>query len=234
MGGSAPPAGFDAVHQLEAMGVPVVSRVAAVQGARDKIRSAQLLARAGLPLPATAVVGHGLPDLERLVEPLGPPPWIVKLPEGAQGMGVARVDSLPSLRTVVDMLQSLGQRLLVQHYVREASGLDIRVLVVGGQALAAMRRQSAGDEIRSNLHRGGTAEGLALTPQLTEIAVRAAEALGLDVAGVDMLPSRNGPVVAEVNGSPGLEGLEQATGVDLASEVVAYLERRNAAPGVDG
>lgn len=227
MGGSAPEHTFDALRQLEEAGIPAVNSATALEFARDKVRSFQRLAVAGLPLPATVVLGREAPVDAAGLEVLGPPPWIVKLPRSSQGMGVACVDSLASLRSVADMLRALDQRVLVQHYVREASGMDIRVLVVGGEAIAAMRREASGDdEIRSNLHRGGTAEEIGIPPDLEAIAVKAASALGLDVAGVDLLPSKHGPVVAEVNGSPGLAGLEDATGRDLAGLVVEYLASR--------
>jgi len=230
MGGSAPHHTYDALHQLEEAEVLTINRSAGLELARDKVRSFQRLAVAGLPLPATLVLGRGAILEPQALEFLGPPPWIVKLPRSTQGLGVARVDSLTSLRTVVDMLRALDQRVLVQHYVREASGMDIRVLVVGGEAVAAMRRQSSSsDEFRSNLHQGGSAEAVGIPPRVEAVAVAAAQALGLDVAGVDLLPSKPGPIVAEVNGSPGLAGLQEATGQDLASIIVAYLETRHAA-----
>lgn len=223
MGGSAPEHTSDALRQLEAAGVPTTNSAASLELARDKVRSFQRLAVAGLPLPATIVLGRDAPvDLNSL-EMLGPPPWIVKLPRSTQGLGVVIVDSLPSLRSVVDMMRSLDQRVLVQHYVRESRGMDIRVLVVGGEAIAAMRRVAVGDEIRSNLHQGGRAEAVAITPLLEKTALAAAGALGLEVSGVDLLPSKNGPVVAEVNGSPGLAGLQEATGEDLAAQILEFL-----------
>jgi ribosomal protein S6--L-glutamate ligase len=224
LGGSAPGHALDTLLHLKEGGVPCVNRWEALLRARDKVVSFQLLAQAGIPLPTTVVLGAKVAALEEAVEPLGPAPWIVKLPRSTQGLGVARVDSLESLRSVVDMLRSLGQRVLVQHYVRESSGMDIRVLVVGGRAVAAMRRQAPAGEVRSNLHRGGSAEEVGLTPFLADTATAAAAALGLDVAGVDLLPAEGGPVVAEVNASPGLQGLEEATGRDLAAQVVAHLD----------
>jgi len=229
MGSSAPTPAFVALRQLEAAGVPCVNASAPLEVARDKARSFQALAAAGVPLPATVVLSAGGRLGEALLEPLGPPPWIVKLPVSTQGLGVARVDSLPSLRTVVDVLRGLAQQVLVQRYVAEAAGTDVRVLVVDGRAVAAMRRRAQGDEVRSNLHRGGKAEAVEPTGELARIAAAAAGALGLRVAGVDLLPADEGPLVIEVNGSPGLEGLEKATGRDLATEVLAPVQ--NQPPG---
>lgn len=224
LGGSAPDGAFDALRQLEEAGIPCVNPPGALALARDKIATSQRLAAAGVPHPPTAVLGPKSDGVEAAVDFLGPPPWILKLPRSTQGLGVVRVDSLASLRSVLDMLQHLGQRVLLQQYVREAAGMDIRVLVVGNDALAAMHRRAvAGDEIRSNLHRGGVAEPIALSESLAELAVRSSRALGLSVCGVDLLPGRDGPVVAEVNGSPGLEGLERATGLDLAACIVSAL-----------
>lgn len=222
MGSSAPPMAHDVLHQLETAGVRCVNQAGPLSISRDKARTFQVLAQAGVPLPQTIVLGRRTP-LDSALARLGPPPWILKLPVGTQGVGVSRVDSPESLRTVVDMLHGLEQRVLLQRYVEESAGTDIRVLVVGGQALAAMRRRARPGEVRSNLHQGGAGEGVALLPEWSRVAESAASAVGLEVAGVDLLPSRDGPVVCEVNGSPGLEGLQRATGEDLATRVIEFV-----------
>ena len=224
MGSSAPLEAFDALRQLELHSIPCINSSASLEVCRDKARSLQVLAAAGVPIPRTVVVGREAP-LQSCLPRIGSPPWILKLSVGTQGTGVARVDSVASLRTMVDLLRGLGERVLVQQFVAEAKGTDVRVLVVGGQAVAAMQRRAKGDEIRSNLHLGGTSEGIALTPTMTRVAEKAAKAVGLDVAGVDLLPSKDGPVVCEINGSPGLEGLAAATGRDLAGELLSFLTR---------
>lgn len=225
LGSSASAAALDTLDVLERCGVPCVNHAAALRQTRDKARAFVALAAAGLPLPPTVLLGRDT-SAKAAAERLGPPPWVVKLPHGTQGMAVTQVGSLPALRSLVDMLRGLEQRIVLQHLIPEAKGVDVRVLVLGGRAVAAMRRTAQGDEWRSNLHRGGQAVAEALTPELREVAERSAAALGLEVAGVDLLPSEPGPVVCEVNGSPGLEGLEQATGRDLASELVATLAAR--------
>ncbi|MGE0707191.1 MAG: RimK family alpha-L-glutamate ligase [Planctomycetota bacterium] len=222
MGSSSPQRGFEVLRHLEAAGVPCINRAESLALARDKVLTFQRLACAGVPLPPTVVVGQQAP-LETLLAPLGPPPWVVKLPVAAQGQGVALAESLPALRALLDLMEGLKQRALVQHFVREAGGVDIRVLVVEGQAVAAMRRKAGPGEFRSNLHRGGAAEEVGIFPALAEVAERAARALDLTVAGVDLLPGGETPVVAEVNGSPGLEGLQAATSRDLAAELLTRL-----------
>lgn len=222
MGSSAPPDGFDALRQLEAISVLCINSSTSLAISRDKARTFQVLARNGIPLPQTVLVGREA-GVHRAIDVLGDPPWIVKLPVSAQGMGVARVDSVESLHSVTDMLLGLQQRVIIQHYVEEARGTDIRILVVGGKSVAAMRRRARADDIRSNLHRGGTSENVEILPEWSKIAEAAARATGLQVAGVDLLPGRHGPLVCEVNGSPGLQGLENATRRDLASDIVTFL-----------
>ncbi len=223
LGSSAPEEALDTLDALTRAGVPCVNEAGALRQTRDKARAFVALAAAGLPLPGTILLGRDT-SAKAAAERLGPPPWVVKLPHGTQGMAVTQVGSLPALRSLVDMLRGLGQRLVLQQLVQEARGVDVRVLVLGGKAVAAMRRTAQGDEWRSNLHRGGAAGPEPLTPELTAVAERSAAALGLRVAGVDLLPTSSGPLVCEVNGSPGLEGLQQATGRDLAAELVRELE----------
>jgi len=177
---------------------------------------------AGVPCPDSLVVGRQ-GSVDGVADLLGPPPWIVKLPMSAQGAGVALAESAASLRAMLDLLQSLQQRVLVQRFVAAARGTDIRVLVLRGKARGAMRRRAGGDEIRSNIHRGGKGEAVILDTAATEIAEAAAVTLGVDVAGVDLLESDDGYLVCEVNGSPGLRGLQQATGRDFAAEIIELL-----------
>lgn len=228
MGSSAPPETLHVLRQLELMNILCINTVAALQQSRDKIAAFQILARNELPVPVTALVGRDA-DLAHAVENVPGPPWIVKIPVSTQGSGVVLAESERSLRSICDAFHGVGQRVLVQAFVAEAAGSDIRVLVVGGRARAAMRRQGQKGEFRSNIHRGGRAEEVKLTAKLSNLAEDAAGALGLEVAGVDLLESELGPVIIEVNGSPGLEGLSAATGRDLADDVVRYLEIRHEA-----
>jgi ribosomal protein S6--L-glutamate ligase len=225
MGSSAPPEAFHVLALLEGLGVPCVNASAGLRLTRDKTTATLALVRAGLPVPPSALVGREAP-LEAVFEAVPGPPWIIKLPVSTQGSGVMLAESLRSLRSLCDALHGVGQRVLVQSFVAEAAGADVRVLVVGGRALGAMRRQGQGDEFRSNLHRGGRAAPVALTPALSDVAQRAAAALGLEIAGVDLLESDRGPLIIEVNGSPGLEGLTHATERDIAGEVIEYLVNR--------
>jgi len=222
MGAACPAAGLHVLLQLKAAGVPVINDPSALWLARDKVRCALVLACAGLPLPKTLVPGrHVGPDA--VAAELGPPPWVIKRPEGSKGEAVYLV------RTAVDLSAHLSNAetpLVVQRFVAEASGTDLRVLVIGGRAVAAMRRRSSDGDFRSNLHLGGTAEAVALEPELAQLAERATETLGLDVAGVDLVESSAGLLVIEVNGSPGLRGIEDATGLDLSAGVIALLEER--------
>ncbi len=223
LGSSAPPECFHVLEWLEARSVPCRNRADALRRTRDKATQMLELVAGRLPLPPTALVGRDSP-LDPVLEALPGPPWIVKLPVSTQGSGVILAESRRSLQSICDTLHATGQRLLVQGFVAEAAGADVRVLVVDGTARAAMRRRGRADEFRSNLHRGGTAEEATLTPALVDVAERATAALGLHVAGVDLLESAEGPLVVEVNGSPGLEGISVATGRDVAAEVVSFLE----------
>lgn len=229
VGSSGPPEAIDVLRYLFGQGIPCVNTSKGLLRSRDKLRSFQILAHHGLPLPQTALLSSQTP-IASLLNNFPGPPWIIKLPLSTQGQGVMLLESQRSLLSAVGTLQSLGQRLLLQEFIQEAAGADLRVLVVGGKALAAMRRRSKGDDFRSNLHQGGSAQSVALTPDLCDIAERAASSLGLEVAGVDLLESNRGPLIIEVNGSPGLEGLSAATGRDLADEIVTYLEQRKNAP----
>jgi ribosomal protein S6--L-glutamate ligase len=215
--------GTAVVRQFEMMGTYVLNKSDGILRARDKLRCMQLLAEQGIGLPAT-VFGDNPDDTQDLLNLLGRPPHVVKLVEGTQGTGVVLAEKLSSSRSVIEAFRGLYANFLVQEFIREAQGSDIRCFVVGGKVIAAMKRQAREGEFRSNLHRGGTAEAAKLSAAETETAIRAAAVTGLAVAGVDLLRSRRGPVVLEVNSSPGLEGIEGATGVDVAGAIVDYIE----------
>jgi ribosomal protein S6--L-glutamate ligase len=217
--------GLAVLRQFEAMGVYCLNGSIAVNRSRDKLRAHQLLAKRGVGLPATAFA-HRADSADDLVRSVGGPPVVVKLLEGTQGVGVVLCETKTAAQSVIEAFRGLRAYFLVQEYIAEAGGADLRVLVVGGEAAAAMRRQGADGEFRSNLHRGGRAEPVALTPEEERTAVEAVEALGQQAAGVDVLRSNRGPLVLEVNSSPGLEGIERATGVDVASRIVRHVEKR--------
>ena len=217
--------GTAVVRQFEMMGTYVLNKSDGILRARDKLRSMQLLAEQGIGLPAT-VFGDNPDDTQDLLNLLGRPPHVIKLVEGTQGTGVVLAEKVSSSRSVIEAFRGLYANFLVQEFVREAKGSDVRCFVVGGKVIAAMKRQAREGEFRSNLHRGGTAEAAKLTAAETETAIRAAAVMGLAVAGVDLLRSRRGPVVMEVNSSPGLEGIEGATGVDVAGAIIEYVEEK--------
>lgn len=217
--------GTAVLRQFEMMGVYTPNRSDAVVRARDKLHCLQLLAQQGLGLPGT-VFGDNPDDTSDLLAMLGKPPHVIKLVEGAQGQGVVLAEKLNGSRSVIEAFRGLYANFLVQEFIGEAKGADVRCFVVGGKVIASMRRQAKAGEFRSNLHRGGTAEFTALNDEETDSAIRAAAVMGLGIAGVDLLRSKRGPLVLEVNASPGLEGIEAATGVDVAGEIIAYLERR--------
>lgn len=211
--------GLAVVRQLEAQGVPAVNGAQAIERSRDKLRALQLLAGQGVPVPRT-VLARGSGDLAAFVEQVGGLPAILKLIRGTQGVGVMIAHSKAEVESILSTLQDLGQETLLQEFVAESRGRDVRALVVGGRVVAAMRREARAG-FRSNLHRGGEGSALELPPEFAAVAVRAAAVLGLEVAGVDLLEARSGPKVMEINSSPGLEGVERATGVDVAAAIVA-------------
>jgi ribosomal protein S6--L-glutamate ligase len=217
--------GTAVLRQFEMMGVFTPNSSDAILRARDKLRCLQLLARETLGLPAT-VFGDNPDDTNDLLAMLGDPPHVIKLNEGSQGQGVLLAEKRSASQSVIEAFRGLYANFLVQEFIREANGADIRCFVVGGKVVAAMRRQGREGEFRSNLHRGGTASVAQLNAAETDTALRAARVMGLNVAGVDLLRSRRGPLVLEVNSSPGLEGIESATGVDVAGEVIEYIVRR--------
>ncbi len=217
--------GTAVLRQLEMMGVFTPNPSDAVLRARDKLRCLQLLAREGIGLPIT-VFGDNPDDTADLMAMLGEPPHVIKLNEGAQGQGVLLTEKRSASQGVIEAFRGLYVNFLVQEFIGEADGADIRCFVVGGRVVAAMRRQAADGEFRSNLHRGGKATKARLNAKEIDTALRAARTLGLNLAGVDLLRSKRGPLVLEVNASPGLEGIEAATGVDIAGEIIDYLVRR--------
>ena len=217
--------GTAVLRQFEMMGVYTPNSSDAILRARDKLRCLQLLAREQLGLPAT-VFGDNPDDTADLLAMLGQAPHVIKLNEGAQGQGVLLAEKQSVSQAVIEAFRGLYANFHVQEYIRESQGADIRCFVVGGKVVAAMRRQAKDGEFRSNLHRGGTAMQTELSAKEIDVALRAARTMGLNVAGVDLLRSRRGPLVLEVNSSPGLEGIEAATNVDVAGEIVEYLERR--------
>jgi ribosomal protein S6--L-glutamate ligase len=217
--------GTAVVRQFEMAGVFSLNESQAIARSRDKLRSLQILAREGIRLPRTSIA-RDPDDSKGVLAAVGGPPVVVKLIEGTQGSGVVLAETRKAATSLIGAFQELNANFLVQEFIAEAGGADYRAFVVGGEVVAAMRRHAAEGEFRSNLHRGGSAEGVELTEEQRDTAVRAASALGLDVAGVDLLDSERGPLVLEVNSSPGLEGIEKYTGVDVAGRIVAFAEER--------
>jgi ribosomal protein S6--L-glutamate ligase len=211
--------GCAVVAQFEAMGMPVLNRSDAILRARDKLRSLQVLAAQRIPMPRTAVV-RSLVDLDDALDQVGGLPCVLKLLKGTQGIGVMLAESRESMESTLQAFWSLGHAVLLQELVEESRGRDVRAFVVGGQVVAAMRREAKVGEFRSNIHRGGRGVPVRLGPEDEREVLRAASAMGLEVAGVDYLESAAGPKVIEVNASPGFEGLEAATGADVAGAVV--------------
>jgi len=215
--------GAAVVRQFEMMGVLSANSSEAISKSRDKLWSIQLLAHAGVEMPVTGFA-HATKDLDGLMEIVGGTPVVIKLLEGTHGMGVVLAETRKAAESVIEAFRQLDANILVQEFIAESGGADVRVVVVGDEAVASMRRQGAPGEFRSNLHRGGTARAIELTDDERDTAVRAARVMGLHVAGVDMLQSSDGPVVLEVNSSPGLEGIEETTGVDVAGRIIEFLE----------
>ncbi|QDU65158.1 30S ribosomal protein S6--L-glutamate ligase [Engelhardtia mirabilis] len=220
--------GAAVVRQFEMMGVFPLNESQAISRSRDKLRCLQLLSRRGIGLPVTGFA-HSTKDVEGIIEAVGGAPLVVKLLEGTQGIGVVLCETNKAAESVIEAFRGLDANILVQEFIKEAGGADLRCFVVGDKVVAAMMRQGAPGEFRSNLHRGGTAKAVKITPEERSTAVRSAKAMGLKVCGVDLLRSNHGPVVMEVNSSPGLEGIEEATGVDVAGAIIAYIEA-NAGP----
>lgn len=217
--------GTAVLRQFEMMGTYTPNPSDAILRARDKLRAHQLLARQGIALPIT-VYGDNPDDTGDLLHLLGAPPYVVKLVEGAQGNGVILAEKASAARGVAEAFRGLYANFLVQEFIKEAGGCDLRCLVVGGKVVAAMQRRAAPGDFRANLHRGGEAGAVELSQEEIAIALRACKAVGLTVAGVDLLRSNRGPLVLEVNSTPGLEGIEHATGIDVAGAIIGHLEQR--------
>lgn len=224
IGASATFFGAAVVRQFEMMKIFSAVESQALVRSRDKLRSLQLMARAGIGMPKTAFAST-TKYVDNLIEQAGGVPVVVKLLEGTQGIGVILAETQASAKSVIEAFLGVKVNLLVQEFVKEAKGVDIRAFVVDGQIVGAMKRQGAKGEFRSNLHRGGTARALELSAEEKSTAIRAAKKLGLGIAGVDMLQSNRGPLVMEVNSSPGLQGIEGATKVDIAGKIIEYVER---------
>lgn len=216
--------GAAVVRQFEMMKVFTAVESQALIRSRDKLRSLQILSRAGLGLPKTIFMDYSR-DTEGVVEAVGGAPVVIKLLEGTQGLGVVLAENKKAAQSVIEAFHGVKARIIVQEFIKEAKGADIRAFVVNGEVVGAMRRQARDGEFRSNLHRGGVATVVKLNRQEKHAAVTAAKKMGLSVAGVDMLPSRRGPLIIEVNSSPGLEGIEGATKVDIAGRIMQFLER---------
>lgn len=216
--------GTAVVRQFEMMHVFSAVESQALVRSRDKLRSLQILSRAGLGLPKTIFSNYSK-DVDKILAEVGGSPVVIKLLEGTQGIGVVLAENDKAAISVMEAFNGLKARVIVQEFIREAKGADIRAFVIDGQVVGAMRRQAKEGEFRSNLHRGGTAEVITLSRQEEIAALKAAKALGLGIAGVDMLQSERGPLIIEVNSSPGLEGIEYATKNDIAGEIIKYLEK---------
>ncbi|MBI9091690.1 MAG: 30S ribosomal protein S6--L-glutamate ligase [Desulfobacterium sp.] len=221
--------GTAVVRQFEMMGVYCVNESVAISRSRDKLCSLQLLARKGIGLPVTGFA-HSTKFTDDLITMVGGSPLVVKMIEGTQGVGVVLAETKKAAQSVIQAFRSLKANILVQEYIKESNGSDIRCWVIGSKVVAAMRRQGPEGDFRSNLHRGGKATTVKITPEERSTAMRAAKIMGLRVAGVDLLRSNHGPVVMEVNSSPGLEGIEKTTDINVAGMVIDYIEK-NAAPG---
>ena len=215
--------GLAVLRQFEMMGVWTLNESAAIGRARDKLWALQIMSRLGVGMPVTGFANSARRS-EELIRMVGGPPVVIKLVEGTQGLGVVLGETMPSAKSTFEAFRGANINILVQEFVKDAGGADIRAFVIGDRVVASMKRQGGPGEFRSNLHRGGTAEKIEITPEERSTAVRACRALGLNVAGVDMLRSRHGPVLIEVNSTPGLQGIEQSTGIDIAEQIIVFLE----------
>ncbi|WP_342608158.1 30S ribosomal protein S6--L-glutamate ligase [Vibrio tritonius] len=219
--------GTAVLRQFEMMGVYPVNESVAISRSRDKLRSMQLLSRKGIGMPITGFASKP-DDVKDLLDMVSGAPVVIKLLEGTQGIGVVLAETRTAAESVIEAFMGLKANIMVQEYIKEAGGADIRCFVIGDKVIAAMKRQGAEGEFRSNLHRGGTASLIKITPQERKTAIEAAKAMGLNVAGVDLLRSERGPLVMEVNSSPGLEGIEAATGKDIAGMIIEFIEKNAA------
>src|SRR5580693_922655 len=216
--------GLAVVRQFDLMGVPVLNTALAIARSRDKLRAMQLLTKRNIDVPIT-VCARTPDSIEPALALVGGAPCIVKLQQGAQGIGTMIAETPQAVTSLLETLWAMGQDIILQQYIAEAKGRDLRVLVVGGRVVAAMRRQAKAGEFRSNLHRGGLGVRADLDPRYRIAAIAATKVMGLEVAGVDMLEGRGGPKILEINSSPGLEGIERASGIDVAAAIIAHAER---------
>lgn len=221
--------GTAVLRQFEMMGVYPLNESVAITRSRDKLRAMQLLSRKGIGLPVTGFA-HAPDDITDLIQMVGGAPMVIKLLEGTQGIGVVLAETTQAASSVIEAFMGLQAYILAQEFIKEANGADIRCFVIGDKVVAAMKRQAKKGDFRSNLHRGGTASLVRITPEERSTAIRAANIIGLNVAGVDILRSNHGPVVMEVNSTPGLEGIESVTGKDIAGMIIGLLERHIASP----
>ncbi len=220
--------GLAVLRQFEMMGVWPLNESVAIGRSRDKLRCLQLLSRRGIGLPVTGFA-HDAKSTDDIIDMAGGAPVVIKLLEGTQGIGVVLGETRNSAKSVIEAFRGVKVNILVQEFIKEAGGMDIRCFVIGKRVVAAIKRQGDAGEFRSNLHRGGRADSVKITPEERSTAVRSARTLGLNVCGVDLLRSNHGPVVMEVNSSPGIEGLETATGIDVAGKIIEFVEK-NAKP----
>ena len=224
--------GTAVLRHLETMGIYTLNESIAIARSRDKFRSLQLLARKGIPMPLSSFAQS--PDnTADLIRRVGGAPLVIKLLEGTQGRGVVLADSHQSAVSIINAFKEMGANILVQEFIQESCGTDIRCLVIGDKVVAAIKRQAKDGEFRANVHQGGTALKVKLSPQERTIAIAAAKAMGLKVAGVDLLRSNHGPLVLEINSSPGLEGIEKATQINIAGKIIQYIEKHAKATSVN-
>ena len=224
IGASVTQYGLAVLRQFEMMGVWPLNESVAIGRSRDKLRSMQIFAKHGLGLPVTAFA-HDPRQTDEVLKIAGGAPVVIKLLEGTQGIGVVLSETEKSAKSVIEAFRGANVNILVQEFIKEAGSSDIRIFVVGGKVVASMMRTGAAGDFRSNLHRGGTAKTIKITPEERSTAIRAAKVMGLNVAGVDILRANHGPVIMEVNSSPGLEGLENVTGLDIAGKIIEFIEK---------
>jgi len=225
--------GTAVVRQFEMLGVLSANSSIAISRSRDKLRCLQLLSRRGIGLPVTGFA-HATKDVEGLIQAVGGAPLVIKLLEGTQGIGVVLAETTKAAKSVIEAFRGLDANILLQEFIGEAEGADLRCFVVGDRVVASMRRIAEYGEFRANIHRGGHIERVKLTPEERSVAVRSAKEMGLRVAGVDLLRSKHGPLVVEVNSSPGLRGVETVSNIDVAGKIIEYLERQLKTPKTGG
>ena len=218
--------GTAVVRQFETMDCLCLNPSISISNSRDKLRSMQILAEAGINMPVTGFASH-TKDIEGVIESVGSTPLVMKLLQGTQGQGIVLAETRKAAESVMSAFRQLDADIMVQEFIKESSGTDIRAFVIGNRVVAAMRRIAPEGEFRSNLHRGARVEKITLTDQENQIAIRAANILGLNIAGVDLMRSDRGPLILEVNSSPGLQGIETCTNIDIASQIITFIERKS-------